>query len=105
MTDEELVERAKIGDQEALDELVQRHHDVVYRVALGILGDPDRAADVAQEAYLKAIRALPSFRGEARFRTWLRVRRSSRSCRRGKGASRVPRAMGRSYTCNYLLHR
>ncbi len=71
MTDEELVERAKLGDREALDELVERHHGVVYRVALGILGDVDLAADVAQEAYLKALRALRGFRGESRFRTWL----------------------------------
>ena len=47
------------------------HHGVVYRVALGILGDVDLAADVAQEAYLKALRALRGFRGESRFRTWL----------------------------------
>lgn len=71
MTDEELVERAKLGDREALDELVERHHGVVYRVALGILGDVDLAADVAQEAYLKALRALRGFCGESRFRTWL----------------------------------
>jgi RNA polymerase sigma-70 factor (ECF subfamily) len=54
-----------------MDELVRRHHAAVYRTALGILGDEDRAQDAAQEAFLKAMRGLSKFRGEARFGTWL----------------------------------
>ena len=69
--DEDLVELACRGEERALDELVARHHEVVYRVVLRILDDPDRAADASQETFLKAFRALSSFRGEARFRTWL----------------------------------
>lgn len=51
--------------------LVRRHTDAVYRVALSLGGDPDLAQDVAQDAFIKAFRALPSFRGDASFRTWL----------------------------------
>ena len=69
--DEELVDRARAGKLEAMDRLISRHHGSVYRVALGILRDEDGAADVAQETFLKAIRGLKGFRGDASFRTWL----------------------------------
>lgn len=69
--DEVLVERARGGDLRAMDELVRRHHASAYRVALGILRDEDGAADVAQDAFLKAFRGLERFRGDASFRTWL----------------------------------
>jgi RNA polymerase sigma-70 factor (ECF subfamily) len=54
-----------------MDELVERHHASVYRVALGILRDEDASADVAQDAFLKALRGLGGFRGDAAFRTWI----------------------------------
>jgi RNA polymerase sigma-70 factor (ECF subfamily) len=54
-----------------MDELVRRHHASAFRVALGILKDEDAAADAAQDAFIKAIRGLDGFRGEASFRTWL----------------------------------
>jgi len=54
-----------------MDELVTRHHASAFRVALGILRDEDGAADVAQDAFLKAFRGLDGFRGEASFKTWL----------------------------------
>ena len=69
--DKELVDRAKAGDPEAMDELVSRHHGSVFRVALGILREEDGASDVAQEAFLKAFRGLKGFRGDASFKTWL----------------------------------
>ena len=69
--DEDLVERARAGDGEALNELVERHHEVVYRVVLRILEDPEMAADASQDTFVKAFQALGRFRGEARFRTWL----------------------------------
>ena len=71
LPDEDLVDRARAGDLEAMDELVSRHHGSVYRVALGILRDEDGAADVAQETFLKAVRGLKGFRGDASFKTWL----------------------------------
>ena len=71
LPDDVLVEQARTGDQAALSRLVTRHHQTAYRVALGIVGDPELAADAAQDAFLKAIRGLDGFRGDARFRTWL----------------------------------
>ena len=69
--DAALVERARSGDLEAMDELVRRHTGTVYRTALGILRDEDRAQDAAQETFLKAMRGLAEFRGDSAFRTWL----------------------------------
>ena len=66
-----LVDRARRGDTEAMNELVRRHHATVYRTALGILRDEDRAQDAAQETFLKAMRGLAKFRGDAAFKTWL----------------------------------
>ena len=69
--DEALVRQAREGEEAALDALVSRHHRAVYEVAYRVLGDADLAADAAQDAFVKAIRALPTFRGDASVRTWL----------------------------------
>lgn len=69
--DSHLIERAREGDPDALTELYRRHERRVYNLALRTLGDPWDAADVAQEAFIKAFRNLDSFKGEARFTTWL----------------------------------
>lgn len=65
------MEAARRGDPAAQDRLVSRHHEVAWRVALGVLKDEDAAADAVQDAFLKAFRSLDGFRGDARFRTWL----------------------------------
>lgn len=69
--DSELVRLAKEGDREALDELCARHIASVYRVCRSVLGDDAEAADATQECFVKAVRALARFRGDASFRTWL----------------------------------
>ena len=69
-TDEALVERTLAGDLSAFETLVERHRDVVYRVARRIVGD-DEADDVAQDAFLRAFHRLSLFRGESSFRAWL----------------------------------
>jgi RNA polymerase sigma-70 factor (ECF subfamily) len=66
-----LIEKARNGDTEAVTELYRRHERRVYNLALRTLGNPWDAADVAQEAFIKAFRNLNSFKGEARFTTWL----------------------------------
>lgn len=71
VSDEELVRRARDGEEASLGALVKRHADAVYRVALAIAGDPDVAQDISQDAFLKAFRALRGFRGDSAFRTWL----------------------------------
>lgn len=69
--DRALVVRALKGDGSALDALVSRHHEAVYRVAYRVLGNPDSAADAAQDAFIRALSRLDGFRAESSFRTWL----------------------------------
>lgn len=66
-----LVERAQRGDVTAFEELVRRHHGRVRAVALRVTNDAADADDCTQEAFLRAWRALPSFRLDAAFSTWL----------------------------------
>ncbi|HEX9998288.1 MAG TPA: sigma-70 family RNA polymerase sigma factor [Abditibacterium sp.] len=65
------VEAARRGDLEAFDRLIERHQDRVYNLCRWILGDDDEAGDAAQEAFVRAFRFLPKFRGDAAFGTWL----------------------------------
>ncbi len=69
-TDDALVKQTLQGDLRAFETLVERHRDVVFRVASRIVG-PEEAADVSQDAFLRAFHRLPSFRGDAQFRVWL----------------------------------
>ncbi len=68
--DSSLVRRTRGGDLRAFEELVERHRDVVFRVAARIVG-PREAEDVSQDAFLRAFHRLGSFRGEGSFRAWL----------------------------------
>ncbi|HEY8552102.1 MAG TPA: sigma-70 family RNA polymerase sigma factor [Thermaerobacter sp.] len=70
-TDEDLVRQASQGDHEAFAELVRRHHGMVYNLCLRLVGQAADAADVTQEAFLRAYTRLGAFRGQGRFRTWL----------------------------------
>jgi RNA polymerase sigma-70 factor (ECF subfamily) len=72
-SDSQLVARAQGGDQDAFAELVRRHSDHVFRLALSILGQgfSAEAEDVTQEVFLKVHHALPSFRGEAEVGSWI----------------------------------
>jgi len=67
----ELVARAQGGDIEAFDRLVERFQNRVYNLCLWQLGDADEAADAAQDAFVRAWRALPKFRGDCAFSTWM----------------------------------
>jgi RNA polymerase sigma-70 factor (ECF subfamily) len=69
--DQELVSRARQGDQEAFAALVRANQDQIYSLALRMTGSPEDGADLAQEAFLRAWRSLPSFQGESSFSTWL----------------------------------
>ena len=65
-----LVVRSQKGDRAAFNALVERYQAAVYALALRMLGDPDTAADVTQDAFFSAFRAMDTFRG-ASFRAWL----------------------------------
>lgn len=71
MTDQELVARAKKGDQAAFEQLVLEHQNKVYSLAVRLSGDREEGADLAQEAFLKAWQGLSSFQGDSSFSTWL----------------------------------
>lgn len=68
---DELIERCRSGDPEAFEELIRRTHREVYSLALRLVGNPDDAAEVAQETYMKLLRVVRQFRGDAKFSTWL----------------------------------
>ncbi|MGD9498083.1 MAG: sigma-70 family RNA polymerase sigma factor [Armatimonadota bacterium] len=68
---ERLVERAKRGDQDAFGRLVDEYKDKIHSYISRMLGDPTEAEDVTQEAFVRAYRSLPRFRGASSFHTWL----------------------------------
>jgi RNA polymerase sigma-70 factor (ECF subfamily) len=67
----QLVKASQYGDQDAFAFLVQRHQRRVFNMVLRMLQDYEEASEITQEAFLAAWLGLPSFRGEARFATWL----------------------------------
>jgi RNA polymerase sigma-70 factor (ECF subfamily) len=69
--DLELVERCQNGDVDAFRLLVERYQERIFNVACSIVGDTESARDVAQEAFIRAYKALPKFRGTSGFYTWL----------------------------------
>ncbi len=69
--DQQLVERAQGGDKQAFDLLVSKYQRKLGRLLSRFIRDPAEVEDVAQEAFIKAYRALPSFRGDSAFYTWL----------------------------------
>jgi RNA polymerase sigma-70 factor, ECF subfamily len=69
--DQQLVERAQRGDKQAFELLVAKYQRKLGRLLSRFIRDPAEVEDVAQEAFIKAYRALPSFRGDSAFYTWL----------------------------------
>lgn len=70
-TDAELAERATSGDRLALESLVLRHQPWIYNIAVRMVFQPHDAEEVTQEALIKVITRLSTFKGESQFRTWL----------------------------------
>jgi RNA polymerase sigma-70 factor (ECF subfamily) len=69
--DQQLVERAQRGDKKAFEMLVAKYQRKLSRLLSRLVRDPAEIEDVTQEAFIKAYRALPAFRGESAFYTWL----------------------------------
>jgi len=69
--DQQLVERAQRGDKRAFELLVEKYQRKLGRLLARFIRDPAEVEDVTQEAFIKAYRALPAFRGDSAFYTWL----------------------------------
>lgn len=71
MTDDELAERIRQGDERAAEELIHRWYGAVVRYCRFWCGSDDKAEDLAQETFLRLFRALPGYRGRGRFKSFL----------------------------------
>ena len=96
-----LIDRCRRGDVSAFEPLVEKYRERVWRLAFNVLRDREDARDVAQEAFVRAWQALPSFRGQSAFYTWLfritlnaAADRARQRAARGRalGTERVPEA-------------
>src|SRR3546814_11719555 len=89
--DAELVARVQRGDKRAFDLLVLKYQRKIMRLLSRMIRDPAEVEEVAQEAFIKAYRALPQFRGDSAFYTWLyRIAiHTARNCQVRSEASRV----------------
>lgn len=82
-----LVERSREGDRKAVEELVRAIQDDVFNLAVRMLGDADDARDATQEALVRIVAGLGTYRGESRFRTWV-YRVAANSLLDARGARR-----------------
>jgi RNA polymerase sigma-70 factor (ECF subfamily) len=94
--DRRLCARVAGGDAEAFEALVLRHQHRVYSFCLRLLGDPAEAEDLAQDVFLTVYRSAATFRGEARFTTWLLRIAKNQSLNRIKYLERRGRKLERS---------
>ncbi len=79
-TDEDLVIKIKNGDQDAFEQLVHRYEGKIYSVAYRFMGNHADAGDLAQDTFIRMYQALPGFRGDSSFATWL-YRIAANACR------------------------
>ncbi len=93
-----LIARSRRGDTAAFNQLILLHQQAVYTLAFRMLGDPDNAADVTQEALFSAFRAIASFRGGS-FRSWLLRIASNACCDYWRRARRHPGDSLEALTC------
>ena len=71
VSDRELIARFKDGEREAFDGLVERYSTRAFQIAYGVLGNRQDAEEVAQDVFVRVHRALPKFRGDSEFTTWM----------------------------------
>lgn len=87
-SDLDLIERHCYGDGEAFEEIYHRFEAMVYNLALRLSGDPDQAADLSQEVFLRVYRSLCKFRGRSSLKTWI-YRITLNHCRSRLGRRRL----------------
>src|SRR4029078_2920299 len=90
--DQVLIQRAIEGDERALQTLWSQHSPHIDAVIRRLVGDPDLAADLAQEVWIQIFRALPTYRGESQFGTWahrIAVNRTLNALRRTRRLARL----------------
>ena len=71
ISNSELVRKSQLGDKAAFEQLVIRHQDLVFSLAYKLTGNREMANDVAQEAFIRAGKAIEKFRGDSTFSTWI----------------------------------
>jgi len=71
ISNSELVKKSQLGDRSAFEELVLRHQELVFSLAYKLTGNREMANDVAQEAFIRAWKAIEKFRGDSTFSTWI----------------------------------
>ena len=71
ISNSELVRKSQLGDKAAFEQLVIRHQDLVFSLAYKLTGNREMANDVAQEAFIRAWKAIEKFRGDSTFSTWV----------------------------------
>ncbi|HET9595988.1 MAG TPA: sigma-70 family RNA polymerase sigma factor [Anaeromyxobacteraceae bacterium] len=103
-SDDELVIGAAGGDAGAFSQLVLRHQDKVYGLALHLLRDPGEAEEVVQETFLAALEKLASFRGDAAFTTWLHRVAANAALMRLRRRRRAPEAVAPEPVEDLLPH-
>ncbi|HLN86125.1 MAG TPA: sigma-70 family RNA polymerase sigma factor, partial [Candidatus Limnocylindrales bacterium] len=75
ISDADCVRKLQRGQTDAFETLIRRHQKTIFNLVYRMLGDYDEAAEISQEVFLSAYRAIGNFRGEANFSTWLRRQR------------------------------
>ena len=88
--EEKLIARSQHNDVEAFNLLIEQYQRIVYSTVLRLLGDPDVAADVTQDAFIAAFRAIRTYRGGASFRAWLLRIGSNLACDHWRRVQRHP---------------
>lgn len=71
ISNSELVKKSQLGDRSAFEQLVLRHQELVFSLAYKLTGNREMANDVAQEAFIRAWKAIEKFRGDSTFSTWI----------------------------------
>ena len=94
----QLIARSQSGDVNAFNQLIEQYQQIMYGTVFRLLSDYDTAADITQDAFIAAYKAIKSYRGEASFRSWLLRIGSNMACDHWRRVQRHPTASLESIT-------